>query len=70
MKKLYTFIVLSFTSFALISQSIQLKNNDIRYNVKKAKQNFETSDILNSKVTPFWSDDLSDASLWLLFSVP
>ena len=66
MKKLYTFIVLSLTSIGLISQSIQLKNNDIRYNVKKAKQHFENSDMLNSKVTPFWSDDLSDASLWTM----
>ena len=66
MKKLYTFILLSLTSIGLISQSIQLKNNDIRYNVKKAKQHFENSDMLNSKVTPFWSDDLSDASLWTM----
>lgn len=66
MKKLYTFILLSLTSIGLISQSIQLKNNDIRYNVKKAKQHFENSDMLNSKATPFWSDDLSDASLWTM----
>lgn len=68
MKKIYLSILsLLFVSIAF-SQVVHVKNNDfININkIKKEIMHTGSDHIVQSKATPFWTDDLSDPSMWTM----
>ena len=66
MKKIYLSILSVFISIVSFSQANFIKNKDLNYKIKKEKIYTGTTQITQSKVTPFWTDDLSDPSLWTM----
>lgn len=66
MKKIYLTILSVFISIVSFSQGNFIKNKDLNYKIKKEIIYTGTTQITQSKVTPFWTDDLSDPSLWTM----
>ena len=64
MKKIYLIICVISLPFIVISQQKQVKNSEVGINTSKF--HWYTSSENNSKATPFWTNDFSDASLWTM----
>ena len=66
MKKIYLSILsILFVSIAF-SQVLHVKNNDFNHKIKKEIIYTGSDYIVQSKATPFWTDDLSDPSMWTM----
>ena len=64
MKKIYLSICGILIVATVFSQQYELKNTNVIVKESKFKNYTDHRD--NSKAIPFWSDDLSDPSLWTM----
>ncbi|MBE50859.1 MAG: hypothetical protein CMP51_04125 [Flavobacteriales bacterium] len=66
MKKIYlSTLSILFVSIAF-SQVLHVKNNDFNHKIKKEIIHTGSDHTFQAKATPFWTDDLSDPSMWTM----
>ena len=66
MKNFYLCTLITLFSFSSFSQITFVKNKDINYKIKKEIIHSHNTHQSSTKSVPFWTDDLSDPSLWTM----